>query len=1281
MHGTPQAQDSAPPPRGTHAARRLLPRVLLGAAGVALLVGGLLTTYQIALARVPHQRAVIERVLRAYTGLDLRFASLELRWGWYGPEAVFSQVELREPARSAVRMHAQLLTVGFSSWSSLRRGQLEISRITLVAPDIDLSALSAAPAAAPAASTRHAALLDPRLLAMLGHAPLGHLIIEQGTLRLRDARYGAVPVVLRVNHAQLSRTADAVAVSGMIYLPERMGQAAFIALRLEGDLAHPAQLAGNLRFVGHKLAFGPLGEWAAQVSARPELALARAGVGDCKLDLAIAHGEVVRGDGALAIGGLALRAAAGAAAADATHAWERARADLVVSRGEDALRVELRKLVLGRRGAADTQGALTLEWSDSGNVLHGTLEQLPAAALIEAAASVASLQSVVMLNALEVGGVARHAELRWNGNGAPGHQWTLSAELADLDLAAARLGWRLGHVGARLQGNESELRAALSARAASFASTALPDDITQLALEGQLHLTRTHDGWSVTSEGVELSSPDAQLRLAGSLSGGATTLAAAAAPVFELQIEIAKLQRSALERYFGAHSTAVAFAGLAALAQSGDVTDGHIRLRGRLDPDALAHVLDTRGELQVENLALFGEGHWPAAEGIAGRFSWVNERARLVVEHGSVAGLPLTEGRADWPAGATPRISLRAYGPLANALEWLRSHPDAFALAPDLAQLHGSGDLLLDFNLTPALARLRLPQAPPRWRLAAFVDRASVASAGLPELTDVTGTWLVDSGELRASRVHGRWFGGPVALSFAETRSGPRSLHVRAEGTADGAALALLLAADPAHSLSGRFDWHADLRHDLEGEGAGGWRIEGESNLLGLASNLPAPLAKAAHDALAARLQLVPAPQDSAELTLRLGNRLAVRLELAGASGGRQSISRGAVHLGEGDATAPADHALSASGRLEELDALRWLTAWPQLLAAQGGPDPRLPELELDLAVDVLQAGDERFADARLSGTLSADALDLHVAAHDLAGSVHWPTTATRGEPAQLHLERAALQASDARELAALFATLPLGQPLRLDIDELSFDALRLGHVSANLETSDGALAVRDFSARRPAQDLLASASCERAGQRCRVSFVLASRDLAATLQDFHLAPDLSAAEAKLSGELTVPLRATHPWLAGAQGELRMEIGEGSFDPSAAVPAGAAPGFALFGVTPLLAAGRVSASFTSLDASFALHDGQASTEDLRLAAHDVQVMMRGRVGLLDRDYDQRGVIVRAGDRLTDAVQRLAGPRVAAAWLALRGAVGSGPPDPQSQPFHLRGSWEAPLLEP
>ena len=45
------------------------------------------------------------------------------------------------------------------------------------------------------------------------------------------------------------------------------------------------------------------------------------------------------------------------------------------------------------------------------------------------------------------------------------------------------------------------------------------------------------------------------------------------------------------------------------------------------------------------------------------------------------------------------------------------------------------------------------------------------------------------------------------------------------------------------------------------------------------------------------------------------------------------------------------------------------------------------------------------------------------------------------------------------------------------------------------------------------------------------------------------------------------------------------------------------------------------------------------------------------------------------------MQRLAGPRVAAAWLALRSAVRSGQPDLKSRSFRLRGSWDAPTLEP
>src|SRR5580704_3677532 len=127
-----RAVSQSPPWQGLRVAALVL-------AGALAFFGIVLLAYELAVARVPQHRAALERLVRAQTGLDIRFDELGLRWGWYGPEAVFRRVELGEPGRSTVLLRAPELVVGFDVWQTLRTGQLEASRITLVAADIDLS--------------------------------------------------------------------------------------------------------------------------------------------------------------------------------------------------------------------------------------------------------------------------------------------------------------------------------------------------------------------------------------------------------------------------------------------------------------------------------------------------------------------------------------------------------------------------------------------------------------------------------------------------------------------------------------------------------------------------------------------------------------------------------------------------------------------------------------------------------------------------------------------------------------------------------------------------------------------------------------------------------------------------------------------------------------------------------------------------------------------------------------------------------------------------------------
>ena len=101
---------------------------LLASLAVAALLA-LVTTWTAALARVPQQRAAVERLLRAQTGLDVSYGRLVVRLGFYGPEAEFSDLEMRRPGTDAPLLRAPRMVARFESWRLLRGGQLRPGRV------------------------------------------------------------------------------------------------------------------------------------------------------------------------------------------------------------------------------------------------------------------------------------------------------------------------------------------------------------------------------------------------------------------------------------------------------------------------------------------------------------------------------------------------------------------------------------------------------------------------------------------------------------------------------------------------------------------------------------------------------------------------------------------------------------------------------------------------------------------------------------------------------------------------------------------------------------------------------------------------------------------------------------------------------------------------------------------------------------------------------------------------------------------------------------------------
>src|SRR5262245_46368000 len=90
-------------------------------------------------ARIPEQRATLEKLITERTGLVVRFDNVHFAWDLDGMNAVFTRVELTDPKAGRVRVVAPELRVEFDTWDFLRHQQFSLGHVTLSSPDIEIT--------------------------------------------------------------------------------------------------------------------------------------------------------------------------------------------------------------------------------------------------------------------------------------------------------------------------------------------------------------------------------------------------------------------------------------------------------------------------------------------------------------------------------------------------------------------------------------------------------------------------------------------------------------------------------------------------------------------------------------------------------------------------------------------------------------------------------------------------------------------------------------------------------------------------------------------------------------------------------------------------------------------------------------------------------------------------------------------------------------------------------------------------------------------------------------
>lgn len=832
-------------------------------------------------------------------------------------------------------------------------------------------------------------------------------------------------------------------------------------------------------------------------------------------------------------------------------------------------------------------------------------------------------------------------------------------------------------------------RVTLQAGGGRIAMPKLFADSWQLdQLKADLNLALTDDETQVQLQRVLLETPDLAVEVLGGIRAPRPT----GAPTLDLVIAFYRANGEELRRYLplvGLSEKVRRW--LADAIVAGKVTGGGAVFRGRVDQfpfDAAEGQFEVGFDI-VDAIVDYAH-NWPRLEGTDAEVQFHQQDMQLYAVGGHILDAEMRQVHVSLPGLRRPGRTVHLDGELDLGVDEVRAFildsPLAEKYAPFVDSLVAQGNGSLRIKLDLPLGK------PKETRVSGVLNMRGTdlhwERSGLL-LGKVHGDLGFDANGLTGKDLRAVVMGRPARIDVGPGQDrGQPATFIKLSGQIDKGLLRNTLGKAWAAQFSGSSRWQARISLPKNPKGKLHPQVTFESDLKGLAIDLPDPAGKPAGEAVKFRIGTELGVPQRRSIWFGYGERLGgiVEMDLI-----KDRLLRGELRFGRSIASLPESDKLLVRGDLKTLSVDQWMQMFARTSsdgkASQDVGQAWLERLgDIRLKVKRLNLLGQRYSDLSIRANQQSRQWVVDLDGDEIKGSLVFPND--HSKPLFMDMDR--------------FYVVPLGgkrgsqppdprklPPMNIKVRDFHFDGLELGSLDLVARRQSYGLELKKLAIKSPLLEVTASGSWQTRKGRHHSNFDIDFN--ADSLGEMFF--ELGYANTIKGGSTTGHISAnwagspTQFALGRLNGAFSIEIGSGSllqFDPGAG---------RIFGLlspqvfTHTLGERYQELSkkgfyFEKISADYRLEGGNAYTDKLSVSGPVARIEMSGRIGLLARDYNQYvEVIPRVSSSLTLASGALAigNPPLGAALLLAQTVFGETLDTISARYYLISGSWDKPQV--